>query len=94
MKLQSFVIRQAITEGRYEDAVRYVLQHFDVALPDSPIQVKEYEDIGCGLLVWVNADAYEWYEGAFFCPDIKWHHEYRSNDAQEISAKIFVKRIT
>jgi len=68
MKLQSFVIQQAIADGRYEDAVRLLLQHFRINLPGVQVHITTDIDIGYGIRAWVGSDPYEWYEGNFYFP--------------------------
>ncbi len=66
MKLESYVLQNAIYEGRHEEAVRGLLQHFGINLPDAQLNIQAATDSCYGIYVWVSTKYFEWYEGSFF----------------------------
>ena len=68
MKLESYVLQNAIYEGRHEEAVRGLLQHFGINLPDAQLIIQTATDSGYGIRIWVSTKYFEWYEGSFFFP--------------------------
>jgi hypothetical protein len=70
MKLESYALQNAIYEGRHEEAVRGLLQHFGINLPDAQLSIKIASDLRYGIRVWANTKCFQWYEGelGFFFP--------------------------
>jgi hypothetical protein len=69
MKLESYVLQNAIYEGRYAEAVRGLLQHFGINLPDAQLNIQTITHSGYGIRAWVtNTKRFQWYEGGFFFP--------------------------
>lgn len=68
MKLESYLLQTAISEGRYEEAVHMLLQHFDINLPGVQLIIKTEHDIVYGTRAWVGSDPYEWFAGSFYLP--------------------------
>lgn len=91
MKLESYLLQTAISEGRYEDAVRLLLQHFRINLPGVQVHIKPDIDTGYGIRVWVGSDPYEWYEGAFFFPAPDWSTDRDYSKVEVVSATVWIK---
>lgn len=68
MKLESYALQNAIYEGRHEEAVRGLLQHFGINLPDARLNIQTGTDSGYGIRVWLNTKCFQWWEGGFFFP--------------------------
>lgn len=66
MKLESFVIRQAIADGDYYAAARALLDHFNIHLDDVAMSFVVDTDCCYGLRVWVGSAPYEWFDGEFY----------------------------
>lgn len=91
MKLASFVLQQAIAEGRYEDAVRDMLRHFGIDLPHAEIAIRIDTDLGCGIRAWVGTNPYEWYEGNFFLPAPDWAGDKSLDTIKIVAATVWVR---
>jgi len=91
MKLESYILQTAISEGQYEEAVRLLLQHFGINLPGVQVHIKPDIDIGYGLRVWVGSDPYEWYEGNFFFPAPDWNTCRDYSRVDNVTATVWSK---
>ena len=91
MKLEAFALQSAIYEGRHEAAVRLLLQHFGIKLPDAQLHIKTEHDIGYGIRAWVGSDPYEWYEGSFYFPAPDWNTDRDYSRVKIVSATVWSK---
>jgi hypothetical protein len=92
MKLESYLLQTAISEGRYEAAVRLLLQHFDINLPGVQIVIKEAEDDSPAVRAWVGPDPYEWCAGsfyAFYAPAPGWPADRDYSKVEVVSATVW-----
>ena len=90
MKLESYLLQTAISEGRYEAAVRLLLQHFDINLPGVRVHIKEAEDESPAIRAWVGSDPYEWCAGSFYLPALDWNTDRDYSKVEVVTATVWI----